>query len=255
LVHYKRLGLHWIINEKNKLKATIKHYAQWGGNSPDYGKQAVDFKEFVDVFVAKNTGDRENAPGNHLGSYLLEYNLKTNFGEFTTYHEHPFEDGSGTRLANFPDGVWGIFFVPASKKIISSILYEYIDTTDQSYYADGSGADSYFNHRLYKSGWTYDGNTIGLPFLNPPVNNSSRGHHLGLTTTFKNIDFLFKASIVQSNGTIYNPFDMQQNKIYSFAKATYATEKYGKISLLFGYDYDKRAKDLIGGGLSYSYIF
>ena len=79
----------------------------------------------------------------------MEINLVASFGELTFYHEHPFEDGSGTRLANFPDGVWGVFFAPESKKIITSVLYEYIDTTDQSYYVGGSGIDSYFNHRIY----------------------------------------------------------------------------------------------------------
>jgi len=255
LVHYKKFGIHWKINESNSLKGTIQHFAQWGGTSPTDGKQEVSFNGFTDVFIAKRSGANVNAEGNHLGSYLLEYSLKTNIGEFTTYHEHPFEDGSGTRLANFPDGVWGIFFTPQSNKLITSVLYEYIDTTDQSFYVGGSGDDSYFNHKIYRSGWSYEGQTLGLPFITPFVNNSVRAHHFGATSSIKKVDLSFKTTFIQSNGTIPIPFEEQQNKIYVFAKAAYATEKYGNVSLLFGYDYDKRAKDLIGGGLSYSYIF
>jgi hypothetical protein len=255
LVHYKRLGLHWQVNEKNDVKATIKHYAQWGGTSPDYGKQPVDFEEFTAVFVAKHTGDRVNAPGNHLGSYLLEYDLATNIGGFSFYHEHPFEDGSGTRLANFPDGVWGVFFRPEENILITAVLYEYIDTTDQSFYTGGSGQDSYFNHRVYKSGWTYDGLTIGLPFITPPVNNSVRAHQFGITGSIKKVEITLKASAVQSNGTLSVPYEIQQNSFYTYAKASYAIANYGQVSLLFGYDNDNIKKDIVGGGLTYKYIF
>lgn len=255
LVHYKRLGLHWKINDRHVLKGTLQHFAQWGGTSPTEGKQDVSFESFLDVFVAKQTGNRVNAEGNHLGSYLLEYDLKTNFGQFAFYHEHPFEDGSGTRFANFPDGVWGVFFKPKSKEIITSVLYEYIDTTDQSFYVGGSGIDSYFNHRIYRSGWSYDGQTLGLPFITPPTNNSVRAHQFGLTSTIKKIDITLKTSIVESNGTLSVPFETQRNNIYALGKAVYSIEKYGQITLLFGYDYNKHTKDIVGVGLSYAYTF
>jgi hypothetical protein len=255
LVHYKKLGLYWMINEKNSVKGTLKHYAMWGGTSPEYGKQPADFKEFTAVFVAKNTGNRVNAPGNHLGSYLLEYDLNVGFGDFSFYHEHPFEDGSGTRFANFPDGVWGLFFKAEANKYITAVLYEYIDTTDQSFYTGGSGNDSYFNHRIYKSGWTYDGLTIGLPFITPPVNNSLRAHQFGITSTIHKIDITLKTSFVQSNGTISVPYEVQQNSVYTLAKASYSMADYGQVSLLFGYDNNNLNNDIIGSGLSYQYQF
>lgn len=254
IVHYKRLGLHWKINERHKLKGTLQHFAQWGGTSPNVGKLDVNFKNFVDVFVAKQSGSRANAEGNHLGSYMLEYNFKANFGNLSFYHEHPFEDGSGTRGANFPDGVWGIFFEPKSKGLITSVLYEYIDTRDQSFYTGGSGQDNYFNHKIYRSGWSYDGQILGLPFITP-TNNSVRAHQFGLTSTIKKIDITLKTTIVENNGTISGPFEIQQNNIYAFGKASYSIKKYGRLSLLLGYDYDKRSKDIVGAGLNYVYTF
>ena len=77
---------------------------------------------------------------------MLTYEFKNMLGEFSIYHEHPFEDGSGTRLANLPDGVWGIYFKPENQKIISSVLYEYIDTSDQSGNKSVSGFDGYFGN-------------------------------------------------------------------------------------------------------------
>ncbi|MBE9490023.1 MAG: hypothetical protein IMY67_06995, partial [Bacteroidetes bacterium] len=146
-VHYKRLGLIVTFNENNKLTARIQHFAQWAGMSPEYGKFPHDYRAFVDVFFARGgneddpEGEIQNALGNHIGSYLLDYQFKTSIGNFSVYHEHPFEDGSGTRLANFPDGVWGVYYTPKKAKFISNFLYEYIDTTGQSGDSGASGRD------------------------------------------------------------------------------------------------------------------
>ncbi|RMA58964.1 capsule assembly Wzi family protein [Ulvibacter antarcticus] len=253
-VHYKRFGIHWKINENNRIYGRIQHYALWGGNS-ELGEQAESFGDFLDIFVAKQTGDRVNALGNHLGSYLLEYSTKSNIGEFKIYHDHPFEDGSGTRLANFPDGVWGVFFEPADDSWITSVLYEYIDTTDQSYYRGGSGYDSYFNHRFYRSGWTYESNTIGLPFIVPPGNNRIRAHQFGITSKIKKVELLFKATFLNNFGHYAFPIDPSQKAFYSFGKASYSIEKYGKFSVFFGYDYKDTFKDIVAGGFSYQYFF
>ena len=260
MVHYKRLGLHWKIKENHILKGTLQHFAQWGGTSPTFGKLNNDFKAFVDVFFARKASEITvedellNAVGNHLGSYLLEYETQTSLGDFTFYHEHPFEDGSGTRLANFPDGVWGIYFQPGNKKIVSGVLYEYITTQNQSK-GTIAGPDNYFNNGIYTSGWTYEARTIGLPFIISPLNNSVRAHQFGLTGTVKKVDLTLKASIVANNGTKASPYNPKQNAIYTFAKASYSVEHYGQLSLLFGYDYDDTKKDIVGSGLSYTHTF
>jgi hypothetical protein len=254
-VHYKRLGLIWNINKKKSISGRIQHFAQWGGTSPESGEQPTSFKDFLDVFVAKQTGDRSNALGNHLGSYFLEYNYSASIGKFSFYHEHPFEDGSGTRFANFPDGIWGVFYEPTNTKIFTSILYEYIDTTDQSGALGGSGRDSYFNNRTYRSGWTYEGNTIGLPLLTVPSNSRVRAHQFGFTSVIKDFKFTFKSTFVQSLGTYFVPFTPKENAIYNYLKTDYNLKKAGEISLLLGYDYKDVKKDILGAGLKYKYTF
>ncbi|MGJ8665829.1 MAG: capsule assembly Wzi family protein [Patiriisocius sp.] len=253
-VHYKRLGAHIKLNKKNRFYARIQHFAQWGGTSQTEGPQEDDFGAFVDVFIAKQTGSRFNALGNHLGSYLFDYYWSPDIGTFNFYHEHPFEDGSGTRLANFPDGVWGIVYSPKKNKFINNVLYEFIDTTDQSG-EDGSGKDSYFNNRVYKSGWYYEGQNIGLPFLIVRINSRVTAHQLGLSGKIKNIDLVLKSTYVNSIGTFFEGLDYDDEAIYTFAKASYNIERYGMISLLVGYDISTLNNNVLGAGLEYRVKF
>lgn len=271
-VHYKRLALITQFDENNKLTAQLQHYAQWAGTSPTFGALPSDFKAFIDVFFAKQSpeimieGEIQNAVGNHLGSYLLDYGFKTSVGDFSVYHEHPFEDGSGTRLANFPDGVWGIHFMPSNKKVFSGILYEYIDTNDQS--ASGvSGVDNYFRNSIYRSGWSYEGNIIGMPFIlidnsivvnddnSPIISNREQLHHFGLTGTVHHIDWMFLTTFVSHLGGYVNPFDPQIDLWHNYASFSYTSEKFGTIKLFGGLDSGKLIDTNFGGGISYSYGF
>ncbi|NND62294.1 MAG: hypothetical protein HKN48_03775 [Flavobacteriaceae bacterium] len=123
-LHHKWLTLITQFNENHKLTAQLQHYVQWGGTSPVFGDLPSDFSAFIKVFFATNStevgieDEIANAVGNHLGAYLLDYEFKTQLGEFSIYHEHPFEDGSGMRLSNLPDGIWGVHFQPKNKKLI-----------------------------------------------------------------------------------------------------------------------------------------
>jgi len=261
MVHYKRFGLNWVINKKHKITARFQHYAQWGGTSPISGKQPDSFTDFIDIFFARGggeeagPGDQRNALGNHLGSYFLEYELESKIASFSFYHDHPFEDGSGSSFKNFPDGIWGVLLNLKNSKYFNPFIYEYVDTTNQSGASGVSGRDNYFNNKLYKSGWTYDGRTIGNPFISVPNNSRVKVHHFGFISNFKKIQFLIKTSFVQNLGTYYVPFNPKENAIYTYLKSDYSFEKYGKISIQLGYDTSDIDKDHFGGGLTYSYSF
>lgn len=273
-VHYKRLGLTVTLNDNNRFTGRLQHFAQWAGTSPDFGALPNDFNAFVDVFFAKKaseetvSGEVQNALGNHLGSYFFQYDLKIDIGTFAAYHEHPFEDGSGTRFANFPDGVWGIHFAPANNSLISKVLYEYIDTSDQSGDTDVSGgADGYFGNNLYRSGWTYEDRVIGLPFilLDPDVvlnmdtskftNNRSKVHHLGISGSIKKFDWKLKSTYATFLGTFRRPFQPKINRWSNYASVQYATETYGTFSVFAGADTGNIGNSIAGGGLTYSYQF
>ncbi len=273
-LHYKHLAIITQFNKNHTFTAKIQHYAQWAGTSPEFGKLKNDFSAFVDVFTARESseigvdGEIFNAVGNHLGTYLLDYEFTTSFGITSVYHEHPFEDGSGTGFANFPDGVWGVYFQPKENNFISGIVYEFITTKDQSGTAtSGSGFDNYFNNSVYRSGWTYEGGVIGLPFmitapgttldedLTKFVSNTLAMHHLGISGTYKKIDWKLKSSFVKNFGKLAKPFSEKLTTTHHYLEIAYPSVTYGTFTLLTGFDTSSLTDSIFGAGLQYAFTF
>ena len=270
-VHYKRLALILNIDSKNSFTGGIEHYAQWGGTSPEFGELPSSFSDYLNVVIAGRSkqdtvlGEELNSLGNHLGIYNFEYNFTPSSGRFSFYHQHPFEDGSGTAFKNFPDGIWGFYFGPNTvdfDSFITGFLVEYVQTTDQSG-SDllGSARDNYFSNSVYPSGWTYHTNTIGLPFIIPAgdpaiiLYNRSRGINIGIAAKEKKLSFKTKLSIVQNLGAFAAPIEPEELAIYSYLNTTYSLETYGNFSLLLGFDYSDQNKDTFGAGLTYTYSY
>jgi len=272
-VHYKRLGLITTLSAKSKLTLQLQHYAQWAGTAPDGTELQSDFEAFTNVFIASK-GDKEgsfgealNALGNHIGTYFIEYEVLLKPGLLSIYHDHPFEDGSGTRFANFPDGIWGVSFEPTNKKLITQVTYEYIDSSDQSGTDGNSGFDGYFGNSTYRSGWTYEGQVIGLPFIlndpsivltdinSPFISNRSRVHHFGLMGSVKQFDWKLKTSYFTNFGTYRKPFDPKVNSWLNYASLAYKTPHYGTITLLGGFDTVDVGVDNTAVALQYGYTF
>ncbi|OAB77322.1 capsule assembly Wzi family protein [Cochleicola gelatinilyticus] len=269
-LHYKKFHLIWNLNNKSFLKGGITHYAQWGGFSPEDGQQPDDFSAFIDIFLAKKGGgeaaqtDQDNVLGNHLGSYDLEYTYTPSTGSYSLYHQHPFEDGSGTRLKNFPDGIWGFSFMPNAKDytpFVKALIIEYIQTTDQSGSGGVSGSDNYFNSGFYRSGFSYEGRSIGLPFiyfnqdLTRTANSRVRGIHFGISASRKKWAYFLKTSLINNLGTYGAPILPKEHTIYNSFKISYTMETYGTFSMNLGYDYSDRREDVYGGQMQYSYSF
>ncbi len=275
-LHYKHFALISKISENHTVTAKIQHFAQWAGTSPDFGELKSDFSGFIDVFTARESpeigvdGEIYNAVGNHLGSYLLDYEFTSSFGTTSIYHEHPFEDGSGSGLSNFPDGVWGIYFQPKEKTYISGIVYEFITTKDQSGTSgSGSGFDNYFNNSVYRSGWTYEGAIIGLPFmitapgpgtsldenLTKVISNTLSMHHIGVSGTYKVIDWKLKSSFVKNFGKVVAPFVEPLTTSHHYLEVAYPTEKSGRFTLVTGFDTSSNSDSIFGAGLQYAYSF
>jgi len=263
-VHYKKLGISWDYNTRNQLFFGIEHYAQWGGTSPEEGPQPTGFDDFVDVFFARrgseeaSNNDQINSLGNSLGVFKFEYTHSISSGTYKLYHHHPFEDGSGTRFQNFPDGIWGFYYTPKTEKytsILRGFIVEYVSTRNQSGATGRGGRDNYFNNSIYRSGWTYDGNTIGLPFITVPNNTRVQVFHFGITTKFKKLTTLFKGSYVNNLGTFFNPISPVRRQILSLVENSYELGKYGDIKLSVGYDLNIDQDNSFGAGLTYIYGF
>lgn len=226
LIHNKSISARLSLNEEVEIIGGFEHWAQWGGISPRSGKQPSTMKDYCRVFFALNgdenasISDQENVLGNHLGREYLRIEWRTSPTSIQLQYDKPFDDGSGMRLQNLPDGVYSLKISKNNRiAIFTDLLFEFITTTWQSgplhdrpateeemakqdpndfYYGKIvlKGCDNYLDHWEYRSGWTYNGKVIGLPLIipNPPDANGKtinfastrvRGYHLGVQGCLK----------------------------------------------------------------------
>ena len=244
-VHNKGLALKIALGRKVDISGGLDHWAQWGGNSPKYGQQPVSFKDFYLVLMAQHGGegatksDQINVLGNHLGREWARVDWKHEMFTMSFQYDKPFEDGSGVRLKNIPDGIWSVQCSFKDRDAaVTDIVFEYINTTWQSgpshqreateeekkeqdkndhYYGwiVLGGCDNYFGNSEYRSGWTNHGRTIGLPLILSAapgeegivvttVNTRLRAFHAGLRGNFaKGLPYAFKGTFSLNYG-VYN---------------------------------------------------
>ena len=202
-LHHKSLYLKTTLSPTFEIIAGLDHYAQWGGSSPQYGAQPTSFKDYVRIIFGAEGGDnaletdQNNALGNHIGSYVLQFNYnKENIG-LNFYYSHPFEDTSGREMTNWQDGLYGLFVdFKKNKSLVNSVLLEFTYTKNMSNIPRSDvGPDNYFNNGIYNSGWTYHGNTIGSPYFTPkPIDDN------GITSGVIVGDNRFAAINIGANG-------------------------------------------------------
>lgn len=244
---------------------------QFGGEAWNVGHRADDNSGFTGAYIdlpenlssfwhafipGGDDGDRDgaykNVEGNHLGSwhFSLDYNAK-NWG-LRAYVEHFFEDHSQMFLEyGWKDLLFGIETNLPKNPIISTLLYEYISTTDQTggIYHDAtstipeqiSGADNYYNHMIYGA-WQHWGNTIGNPLLISPIYNKNgqitvfhnriKAHHVGIMgTPTEEVSYRLLYTHHKSLGTYLKPTTDPLRANYFMAEVGYKP-KWGRgISL------------------------
>ncbi|MEX2641565.1 MAG: capsule assembly Wzi family protein [Balneolales bacterium] len=194
---YVKLGGQNIFN----VYGGLMHYTVWGGEHPELGNLPGKFTDFKRVFLVKS--GHENAPpgeddymlGDHLGAWDAGFMI--NLGRFHTsvYRQFPLETKDNLKLKSPQDGLLGISIASANQQsLLSAITYEFLYTKwqdgprrpDPGNFRDGEkGNENYYNHFLYRSGWTYFGRTLGNPLFFPRddgpgiENNRIVAHHLG----------------------------------------------------------------------------
>lgn len=231
-LHNKSLYFRVRFSERVDFQMGLEHFATWAGDSPKYGAQPHSFKDYVRVVLGRSgrsgatASDQANVLGDHRGRELFQLNWRADKFTLMAAHDGPFEDGSGVRLKNFPDGVTTIgISLNDRDKWVTDVLYEYVFTRSQSgsvharpateeelrkkpdrLYRYLGGRDNYFNNGEYASGWTNYGRTIGLALMTPmPVgsdgvvlgiaNNRIRAHHIGIAgKVARNVPYRLKAT-------------------------------------------------------------
>ncbi len=212
MLHNKSISIKFALGRNVDLTGGFEHWAQWGGDSPLYGKQPVSIKDFIRVFLAKQGGegatvsDRVNVLGNHLGKEYVRIDWRAEKFTLTAQYDKPFEDRSGMQLKNMPDGIWSLQCSFNDRESwVTDVIYEFITTTWQSgplhdrpatdeeraeqdpddfYYGRIvlGGCDNYFGNSEYKSGWTNYNRIIGCPILLPSAPDEN-GMTLSMAST------------------------------------------------------------------------
>jgi hypothetical protein len=257
-LHQKSLYLRWGTGSF-KVITGIMHHAQWGGKpkydpGPDgwltHGKQfasgAAVYREIIFPFTnpprdsAKVASfDFENRYGNHLGQLDLGLEWQLNSGLLKVYRQLPFETGQTfSSLGNFDDGICGLAF-SREEGAVRRLVFEFLHTTNQGLYRSGllrflgykgrhygRNQNFYFSHAQYVDGWSYEGKTLGSPFLlpNPEIrdekhvdspnyfanNNNIKAAYLGLITRLNTVDMESRLSYSQNFGTYHRKMEAYQ---------------------------------------------
>ncbi len=248
MLHNKALAFKFALGRKVDFSVGFEHWAQWGGVSPIHGKQPATFNDYFIVFLAHKGGedatksDQINVLGNHLGKEYFRLDWRAEKFTLTAQYDKPFEDGSGMRFKNAPDGIWSLQCSLNDRDAwITDVVYEFISTTWQSGPAHDrpateeekaeqdpseptygkvvlGGCDNYFANGEYRSGWTNYNRIIGCPLLLPHAPGADgvttgmastriRAHHLGLKgVAFNKIPYKFLATYSRNYGK-YNQGD------------------------------------------------
>jgi hypothetical protein len=227
MLHHKYMQVLLGKNLPVRLHARLDHAAQWGGTTqlPGYFSQPSDMKDFISIFLGRSGGDnatvadQSNVLGNHIIGQSLK--LEADIGDWTmaAYWQIMLEDMPLRVMGftmNYPDGLWGFTLTNRSKtSVVKSIVYEYLNTTDQSgpfHDMDGivyGGADNYFEG-YYPEGWAYAGNTIGTPLITSPFyklsnelhtfNNRVRAHHIAIEGAWDRWDYKLLTTFTRNFG-------------------------------------------------------
>lgn len=257
-LHNQSLSFKFAVHKRVDIILALEVWSQWSGTLPANGasrpepvRQPGGFKDYLRIIFGSSggsdatTSDQINALGNHLGRELVRVDWKADDFTMIFQHDIPFEDGSGMGFQNFPDGVNTVSFSFRGRdRWITDIVYEFVFTKwqsgklhdrpphedeliknpDKKYYVIG-GRDNYFNNGEYRSGWTYYGNTIGLPLITPVAadengivlgvnNNRLTAHHVGIGGKIARVlPYRLMATYSRNFGTYSRPFDKRLNQL------------------------------------------
>ena len=226
------------------------------GKEDSTNSDAADLKHFLLVLIPLR-GDKTATKsdqvwyyGNYVGNWQgrLSYDMG-NSGQLHAYLDNYFEDSSGFWKLNGLDGLWGLEYDAVGKKLISGIVVEYYQSTDQSgpmnfqpnLYAHTNlkywtvGNDNYYNHGFY-IGWSNYGRGMGSPLVTSPIynkdgnltfeNNRVRAYHIGLMGYLSNewSDRIL-ATYREGLGTMSTPFINPQYGFSGMVELNYSPNK------------------------------
>ena len=238
----------------------LRDRADHTGTFDSHQKLPHGGKAFWHAFIPggsdTNDGDYANVEGNQLGSWHLRLDFYGKGWGMSFYAEHFFEDHSMLFL-QYPwkDMLYGAEINLPRNPVVSSIVYEYLRTADQSgpIYHDAndilpeqiSAIDNYYNHHIY-GGWQHAGFGIGNPLLLSPLYNSNHkiaftdnritAHHIGLEGhPCKEGHYRILFTHEKSLGTYSQPHSNPKNGKFLLIEGTYSPRRKKGLNLTFSY--------------------
>lgn len=246
------------------LEYGLEHVAQWGGTVQSTGQYLGGFKDYLNVFLARSGGsdvpltDQINVIGNHLIEQAVKLEVEIAFFKLNAYWQNVMEDSPFRIIGNtmnVKDGLWGATLENSKFPILKKILYEYLNTTDQSgpyHDKDGiiyGGSDNYFVNSLFLNSWNYSMRTIGTPYISSPVyntngqiytqNNRVSVHHFGLMGSYRELfNYKLLASFSRNYGMYSNSFAYMKPQASFYLDVNHTLKKYSDfvVGLSLGVD-------------------
>ncbi len=245
-LHHKSLYFNFRFNESVDFTCGLNHFVMWGGTSSKHGE--LPGIESYFLYVTGKPGDSTflntdqlNIAGNQFGSYYLQLNIDKPGYALTFYLSHPFDDKSGMEGDNWRDNLIGAFIDLKQKSIVEKAVYEFMYTIHQSgdthLFGYMRGRDNYYNHGIYRSGYTYRGYAMCTPVFSPllfndegMVTNISNTriamHHIGIMGTLaKIINWDTRLTFTHNLGTYNVPFEPAKNQFSMLLNLGYVKQK------------------------------
>lgn len=271
-LHHK--SLHGVYRSKGnfQIEIGVQHFVQWAGYSEEFGELPHSFEDYIRIFTGRAAegdvagGQEINSLGNQMGSYEVKVKTKIKDVDFQFIFNHLYEDASGLKLGNFPDGRYAIYFEDNRDTFwgsswLKAFMYEFYYTKNQSRYRQSSeedGADNYFNNNLYRSGWTYNNQVLGMPFILLNENrfrigtNILMAHHFGLRgNLLRDYPYRFLLSYRKNYG-VKDSFFSEKREVLSTLFELELVDSDYNLKAQFGMDISSFEKSNFGIGVHFS---
>ena len=225
---YIRLGKP---SQRLHLHGGFNHQAMWGGEDLIFTGGLAPVAAYKYVVIGKSW--HASRVGNHFGTIDMAAEWRAKNWTYFAYRQNLYEDGSLAGLTNIKDGLNGLRISRGkvygqSDFQFKSLLIEFLNTKSQGgdIFDPNTkvfGRDNYYNHYVYKQGWSYRGRSLGTPVIptqdlqrsdipkkdsSLTVDNRLWAIHLGVIGKFRDIDFLAKGTFSRNFGTydfVINP--------------------------------------------------
>lgn len=216
---------------KFKIYAGVEHFAEWGGNrdGQSFGTTMKDFWNAVFIReIDKGNSETNSHKGDHRGVIEGGASWENSDFQLRAYLQKPFEGKNDIGFKTM-NGLTGIVLSLKDRYMgLQKVVVEVINTGDINTDIPVNKLESYYNSNIYKTGWEYRDNIIGIPLFT----NRVRGSHY--FSSIQPFDWNAPSDSIPVNANIIN------NRIFAIhAGALYTLSEHleGKTLLTYTENY------------------